>query len=319
MPAAERSPLTLGLLAVLGSAVAFTISLSVVKWPGVAGSAIAWWRLVGSSVLWWAFLVIRRRRTGRRLPNRAAWRASVPPALCFGINISFFFLALTRTSVAHADFIASMAPLVLIPAGFVFFHERPRWRALGWGTLSVVGLVIILTNGSEGGPASLEGDLLVVVGMLAFAAYQLLAKRARGRGVGPFEFMAIVMPVALVTATPIALVTAGGAMWPLSGRAWAAVAILSVLTGMVGHGLLYYAQRAVPIATISVIQTSQPSQSTFWAWVLLGETVTAAQVPGMVLATIGVALVVWFSRDPPAAAGAQAGLSPAASRGAGAA
>ena len=74
--------------------------------------------------------------------------------------------------------------------------------------------------------------------------------------------------------------------------------VLSVLTGMVGHSLLYYAQRAVPIATISVIQTSQPSQSTFWAWVLLGEAVTAAQVPGMVLATAGVALVVWFSRRP---------------------
>ena len=145
MPRSERSPLTLGLLAVLGSAVAFTISLSVVKWPGVAGSAIAWWRLVGSAALWWAFLMIRRRRTGRPLPDRAAWRAAVPPALCFGINISIFFLALTRTSVAHADFIASMAPLVLIPAGFVFFGERPRWRALGWGVLSVAGLVIILT------------------------------------------------------------------------------------------------------------------------------------------------------------------------------
>jgi drug/metabolite transporter (DMT)-like permease len=91
-------------------------------------------------------------------------------------------------------------------------------------------------------------------------------------------------------------VTAGDDIWPLSGTAWASVAILSVLTGMVAHGLLYYAQRAVPIGTISVIQTSQPSLSTFWAWLLLGEAVTLAQVPGMLLASIGVALVVWFSR-----------------------
>lgn len=296
---AERSALTLGLLAVTASAVAFALSLSVIKWPGVAGSSIAWWRLVGSTVLWWTFLVVRRRRAGRALPNRRAWTLATPPALAFGVNISLFFLALTRTSVAHADFIASMAPLVLIPAGFVFFGEQPRWRALSWGVLSVAGLVIILTNGPSVGVATLGGDLLVVVGILAFAAYQLLAKRARGLGVEPFEFMAMLMPLALLTATPIALLTAADDLWPLSVKAWTSVVILSVMTGMVGHGLLYYAQRSIPIATISVIQTSQPSMSTFWAWLLLGEAVTFAQVPGMVIATIGVALVVWFSRRAP--------------------
>jgi len=297
MTMSERSPLTLGLLAVVGAVLAFAISLSVVKWPGIPGSVIAWWRLIGSTVLWWAFLSFRRRR-GVPLPSAEAWRYTVPAALCFGANISILFLALTRTSIAHADFIASMAPLVFIPAGFVFFGERPRWRALAWGILSIVGLVIILTNGVSGGVATVQGDLLVVVGVIAFIGYQLLAKRARAHGVGPFEFMAIVMPVALVTATPIALVTAGDAIWPLSATAWAAVAILSVLTGVIAHGLLYYAQRAVPIGTISVIQTSQPSLSTFWAWVLLGEAVTLAQVPGMILASLGVALVVWFSRKP---------------------
>jgi drug/metabolite transporter (DMT)-like permease len=292
---APRTPRTLGLLAVFAASLSFAISLSVVKWPGVPGSVIAWWRLIGSALLWWAFLAIRRRRTGRPLPTRAEWMLATPPALCFGINISLFFLALTRTSVAHADFISSMSPLILIPAGFLLFGEQPRWRALSWGLLSALGLVIILTNGSETGVATLGGDLLVVAGVLGFAGYQLLAKRARGRGVEPFDFMTIVMTVALVTATPVALWTAGDQLWPLSAKAWAAVAILSVMTGMVGHGLLYYAHRSVPIATISMIQTSQPTMSTCLAWVLLGETITLGQVPGMVLVTTGVAITVWLS------------------------
>jgi drug/metabolite transporter (DMT)-like permease len=85
-------------------------------------------------------------------------------------------------------------------------------------------------------------------------------------------------------------------MWPLSGKAWASVAMLSVLTGMAGHFLLYFAQRHVPIATISMIQTAQPAQSSLWAWLLLGEAIAAAQVPGMVLVTLGLVLVVWFSQ-----------------------
>jgi drug/metabolite transporter (DMT)-like permease len=290
-----RTPRALGLLAVIAATLSFAISLSVVKWPRIPGSVIAWWRLIGSSLLWWAFLVVRRQRTGRSLPTLAAWRLSTPPALCFGINISLFFLALTRTSVAHADFISSMSPLLLIPAGFVFFGEQPRWRALRWGGLSAVGLVIILWAGSDTGVATVGGDVLVVAGVIGFAGYQLLAKRARGRGVEPFDFMAIVMTVALVTATPVAVTTAGRELWPLSAKAWIAVGILSVMTGMVGHGLLYYAHKSVPIATISLLQTGQPTMSTFWAWVLLGETITIGQVPGMALVTTGVGLAVWSS------------------------
>jgi drug/metabolite transporter (DMT)-like permease len=41
-----------------------------------------------------------------------------------------------------------------------------------------------------------------------------------------------------------------------------------------------------------VIQVSQPAQSTFWAWVFLGESIAFAQVPGMVLVIVGLALVV---------------------------
>ncbi len=93
-----------------------------------------------------------------------------------------------------------------------------------------------------------------------------------------------------MTATPVAVFTAGDEMWPLSAKAWAAVAMLSVLTGMVGHGMLYYAQHSVPISTISIIQAGQPSQSAIWAWPLLGEAIALAQVPGMMLVTLGIGL-----------------------------
>ena len=295
---ARRRSLVVGMLAVVGSVLCFAISFSIIKWPGIPGSVIAWWRLVGSSVLWWCLLVGRRVRIGTPLPAAATWRLVVPAALFFGINISLLFLGVTKTSVAHSEFIASMAPLLLIPAGFVFFSERPNWKALRWGVLSVVGLVIVLTNGPARGVATVRGDLIVVGAVIALSTYQLLSKRARAKGVQPFEFMTILMTVALVTATPVAVITAGEEMWPLSGKAWASVAMLSVLTGMAGHFLLYFAQRHVPIATISMIQTAQPAQSSLWAWLLLGEAIAAAQVPGMVLVTLGLVLVVWFSQRP---------------------
>ena len=287
------------MVAVVASIACFSVSFSIIKWPGVPGSVIAWWRLVMSAVLWWALLVGRRLRTGAALPARPVWALSTPPALCFGVNVGLLFLGITRTSVAHGEFINAMAPLVLIPAGMVMFGERPNWKALRWGIVSLVGLVIVLSNGPAHGVATVKGDVLVATSVLAFCGYQLLARRARAMGVGPWDFMTVVMTVAVVTATPISVVTAGDEMWPLSAKAWAAVALLAVLTGMAGHGMLYYAQRSVPISTISIMQAGQPSLSAIWAWLLLGEALVAAQVPGMALVTLGLVLVFWFSLRSP--------------------
>lgn len=296
---ADRRPHTIGLLAVAAAVLCFSISYPILKWPGVPGSVIAWWRLVGSSVLWWVLLIVRRRRYATPLPTRATWKRMIVPALFFGLDISILFTAVTRTSVAHAEFIGVMAPLITLPAGFFLFGERPRWRALGWGTLSIIGIAIVLFNGPERGTATVTGDVLMAIGVVMLSAYLLAAKRARGHrgavGVDTFEFMAILMPVALVTATPVVLSIASNELWPLSGKAWIAVAILSVLTGMVGHGLLAFAHPRLPIGTMSTVQVSQPALAVFWAWVILGETITARQVPGMALVIIGLALVMWFS------------------------
>jgi len=288
----------LGLIAVLAAIMCFAISFGIIKWPGLPGAVIAWWRLVGSAILWWGLIIGLRAGRRRPVPTREHWRATLPAALFFGIYISVFFTAVTRTSVAHAEFINGLAPLLVIPAGFVFFRERPNWTALRWGALSVVGLAIVLLTGPAKGAATLQGDLLMIIVLLMSVGYYMSSKHARGHGVAISDFMAIVMTVALVTATPVAVLVAGDQLWPLSWQAWVAVALLSVLTGGAGHGLLFYAHRSVPIATISVMQVGQPALSAFWAWVIVGETVTAAQVPGMALVITGMALVVWFSQRP---------------------
>lgn len=301
-PSTDRRSQTIGLLAVLGAVVCFSISYAIIKWPRIPGSVIAWWRLVGSSVLWWVVLLIRRRRTGRPFPSRRTWKIVALPAAFFGIFIAVLFTAVTKTSVAHSEFINSMAPFLTIPAGFLLFGERPNWSALRWGVLSFAGIAIVLLYGPAQEVATLRGDLLVVGGLFFSAAYLSASKWARAQGVDTWDFLAILMPVALASATPVAVSVAGSEMWPLSAKAWISVVLLSMLTGMAAHGLLYFAHRSVPIATISTVQVSQPAMSVFWAWLILGEQITLAQVPGMALVIVGLALVLWFSQRRPAAA-----------------
>ena len=68
------------------------------------------------------------------MPSATTWRRVLLPAIFFGANITLFFTAVTKTSVAHAEFIAALAPLLLVPAGALLFDEQPNCTAIAWGS-----------------------------------------------------------------------------------------------------------------------------------------------------------------------------------------
>ncbi len=113
---------------------------------------------------------------------------------------------------------------------------------------------------------------------------------------GTVEFLTCVMPLGLLTAGPVALIVSGADLWPVPARGWVAVMLLTLLTGIVAHGAIAFAQRHVPVATIGIIQVGQPAIAVVWAFVILGEEIHPAQVPGMALVLIGLAAFTLVSK-----------------------
>ena len=179
----ERRPRLVGLIAMLVAIVSFSISSPLIKWSGETGSVIAFWRMIGAFIAWWTIMLVMRVRTHRSFPTRRTWWLVLPAALFFGANIATFFTAITKTSIANAEFIGAMSPLVLLPAGAVFFHEHPNWKALRWGALSIVGMTLVLFFGPANGTATTAGNVLMVVVLVFWVGYLLMSKRARMRGV----------------------------------------------------------------------------------------------------------------------------------------
>jgi drug/metabolite transporter (DMT)-like permease len=255
-----------------------------VKWSATPGAVVAFWRMAAAVLVWWLIA----RASGARVTLDSMRRCLVPGIL-FGVNLATFFTAVTRTSIAHAEFIGAMTPIVLLPAGALVFGERVAVRSLGWGAVAVAGVAIVLFAGPTGGTASLSGDLIVVVAMFLWASYLLSVKRVRST-MDVAQFLGSVMPVGMLAVVPIALISGG--VTDISGRGWVAVALLLVLTGVGAHGFIVYAQRHVPVGTISVLQVAQPAIAVVWAYLILGERIRAPQVAGMVLVIGGLAAFV---------------------------
>ncbi len=270
--------------------VSFSTSSALIKWSESTGAVVAFWRMIGAVIGWWTVIAFTRIRSGRPAPSASTWRLALAPGLAFGANIALFFTAINKTSIAHAEFITALTPLVLLPAGAFFFGERPNWNALRWGLISIVGVSLVLFFGPEQGASSIEGDLLMIGVITLWTTYLLTSKRARAAGVGTLDFMACMMPIGVLTAGPIAAVIAGSDVFGLSAKGWLVVAILTLLTGMLSHGCIVFAQQHLPVATIGIMQTAQPALAVMFAFVILGEEVRAPQVAGMALVITGLAL-----------------------------
>jgi drug/metabolite transporter (DMT)-like permease len=298
-PTRTQDRTLVGIACVLGAVLAFSSSSSIVKWADAPGSVVAFWRMIGAVGLWWLVIAGRRVMTGRPMPSATTWRRVLPAGLFFGLNITIFFTAINHTSIAHAEFIAALTPLLLVPAGAFFFGEQPNLRALAWGSLSIVGLAIVIAFGGDQGGATLGGDLLILLVVCTWVGYLLTSRRARAT-VDVVDFMSTVMPIGLITAAPLALLLDGDELWPVGAKGWVAIVLLSVLTGMLAHGLIVAAQRDVDVGTIGMLQVSQPALAVAWSYVLLGEEIRWGQVPGMILVLVGLAAFTLVSQRRPA-------------------
>ncbi|MEI6401163.1 MAG: DMT family transporter [Actinomycetota bacterium] len=279
----------LGLFALGIAVVCFSLGSTLVKKAGIPGPTMAFWRMLLTAASWTAILWFTEHRT----VTRAELRRALVPGVVFGLNIVCFFTGVTKTSVANAEFIGSLTPLIVVPAGAILFHEKINTKALWFGLLSIVGLTIVLFNAPPRGSASWTGNFLIVGAVCLWAAYLLTSRRLR-ETMSVQAIMAAIMPIAAVTVFPITLAT--GNLDELTVHSLPYIVILALLTGTLAHGMIVYAQRTVPVGTIGIMQVAQPALAVLWAYLLLDQTILPIQLLGMAMVLGGIIAVVTITR-----------------------
>ena len=270
---------TLGVLAVLGLVVAFSLSSTLVKRAETAGVLVAFWRLAVVSLAWNAVLW----STGRRITLRDL-RAVWIPGVLFGLNLAVFFSGATHNSVANAALIGSCAPFLIVPVGAWLFGEYIHPRALVFALLAFGGVALVLLSAPPGGDASLQGNVFGVIAMLLLVGY-VAATRYHRRDMDVTTFMAAICPIATVAVLPVAI--GHGGVFSMSATGWTYTLILALTSGITAQGLLVYAQKTIQIGTIGIAQVAQPALAVVWSFLLLGEVINGRQMAGITIVMAG--------------------------------
>jgi drug/metabolite transporter (DMT)-like permease len=143
----------------------------------------------------------------------------------------------SMTSASNSALIMATSPVwgMLIAAGFGV--EPLRATGVIGAVVSLVGVVLILGRGLEGGGSSLVGDLVVFAASVSFAAYIVLSRAQHGH-YPPLTIAAYTTffgGLAVFPFTPLEL-----ASWKwgsVSAEAWIAVAYMAFVSTALGYGI----------------------------------------------------------------------------------
>ncbi|SDY90552.1 Threonine/homoserine efflux transporter RhtA [Lysobacter sp. yr284] len=229
-------------------------------------------------------------RARAQFPLRLWPKLALVGAINSAVPFALFAWGAERAPAGIGAIASAMTVLFAALVGFAFFGEKiGKRRALALlGGFAGVG---VLAAGKSGGTGAAVG-WAVAAGCAAAFLYGVglhLVRRHLG-GLPPAAVASATLLSAALLMLPAAL-----AQWPaqpVGARAWAAAALLGLLCTGLAYALFYRLVARIGAARTSLVTYLIPLFGVAWAWLLLGEPVTAPMAAAGALILAG----VWLAR-----------------------
>ncbi len=209
-----------------------------------------------------------------------------------GVYQFFFVEGIAHARASDAALVIAASPAFIAIIGRVRGVERVSRRGALGIVFSIlgIGLVVLSTAESADARASLVGDLLVLVGSLAWAVYTVLLKPYTEHVPG-LQLSALTMTGGALSLLVIAAPAIAHAPWAtMPSIGWFALVYSGVFALVIAYYFWYRGVRVIGPTRTAMYSNLQPVIGVIMAWVLLHETPTAWQLVGAAAIMSGLVL-----------------------------
>ena len=267
----------------------FSTSAPMVAGTDVSGPVFAFWRLwLGVGIFGSALLI--RRRVSPEPVQPSNWRWAVFGGLWFGTHHLLFVSAIKATSVVDVSLINRLSPILVGIVAIRLFAERPGSGFVAGAAVGIGGAGIVVLSGSRGTEGDPVGMILAIGTMATYAGFLIVSKLGRSHiDILPFLFGTMATAAVMITGFTVVTQQEVGSV---EATDLLLIAGVAAIPGGLGHIAMTWSLKWVPVNIPPVLMLGVPIISGALAWVLLGESVDAAQLIGGVITLLGVALAI---------------------------
>ncbi|HLK04137.1 MAG TPA: DMT family transporter [Candidatus Acidoferrum sp.] len=276
---------SLAYLALMGGILCIGWSAIFVRWTDIPGPASAFYRLlIPALVLAPTWLVDRKKPS----VDRRTLAIICVGGIFFALDLAFYNTSILQTSAANATLLGNNTPIFVGLISWMVLRRRPAaafWLGLA---LAVAGSLVIVWGDLRHHAHLGWGDAMALAASAFFAVYLLATEQVRGHtGTLVFLRMAIVSSAAFLLLLNLAMRVPLGVP---SGRSFAALLGLGLVSQLGGYFALTYAMGHLPATVTSVSLLSQGPLTAVLAAIFLGEPLTGPLLVGGALVLLGIGL-----------------------------
>lgn len=284
-PAGVRDSRSLAYLALIVGILCIGWSAIFVRWTDIPGPASAFYRLLIPALVlaptW--LLDWKTPRVDRR-----TFLIICAGGIFFALDLAFYNTSILKTSAANATLLGNNTPIFVGLISWLALRRRPSgafWVGLA---LAVAGSLVIVWGDLARHAHLGWGDAMALVASACFAVYLLATEQVRGHtGTLVFLRLAIVSSTVFLLAINLAMRVPLGIP---SGRSFAALLGLGLVSQLGGYLALTYAMGHLPATVTSVSLLSQGPLTAVLAAVFLREPMTGPLLVGGALVLLGIGL-----------------------------
>ena len=233
------------------------------------------------------------RGMGRDLPRLFLSGAAM------GFNWIFLFEAYKYTTVSAATLSYYFAPMIVMLASPIMFHERLSARQIFCFMGSTAGLVLVINTGNlPAGSRHLTGVIFGLIAAVLYASVMLMNKkieRASGIDRTLLQFAAAVLVL-----LPYVLLTGGIDLSDMNAPGWIHLLAVGIVHSGIAYCLYFSALKALKGQETALLSYIDPLVAIMLSFTLLREPVTPVQLLGGALILIFTLLnELWPLRQTP--------------------
>jgi drug/metabolite transporter (DMT)-like permease len=225
----------------------------------------------------------------------AVFRKAMLPGVIWGLSMFLGFGAVLNTSVANATLIGNLMPVIVVLVARFAYREHVRSRQFVAVGVALAGIALVVFGSDGSGDAAFRGDIMAFANVLMFTVFFLRLKRLRDEGIESWSLLAAITIIAAAVAVPIGVVWSDD-LGAVDGRDWLYVAAIVLVPGVLGHGLMTWAQKHLAVTVSSLMTLASPVVSAIGAWLWLEQSMSALQGLGAAIVIAALASIAINAR-----------------------
>ena len=201
------------------------------------------------------------------------------------ISVLSMTIGVKYTTASNAGFLISLSVVMIPIISVIFLKKKIKFRLLISVILATIGIVLLTLNDQL---TINKGDLLCIICALGFALQVLvmekIPKNADSIAIGALQMGIVAILNSLISFTTESF------KFPSSIEVWVVIVILGIFCTAICYIMQIYALKDTSAIQAGIILSLEPVFSAFFAFIFLGEILSAKGYAGAVLLFISVIL-----------------------------